>query len=119
MHIHFLASVPKNPSFDALESVKSERERFVLKDGVFYLHVPDGIGRSKLAANVERVLGVSMTGRNWRTVCKIYGNGETVRLMPLSASKPRREARDAQSDRGSRQKAADMRVLLGSERQAP
>jgi uncharacterized protein (DUF1697 family) len=71
LHLHFLDSVPKNPDFDALESIKTDRERFVLKDSVFYLHAPDGIGRSKLAANTEKLLGVSMTSRNWRTVCKV------------------------------------------------
>lgn len=71
LHMHFLASVPKNVDFDDLESIKSDRERFVLKDGVFYLHAPDGIGRSKLAANAEKLLGVPVTSRNWRTVCKI------------------------------------------------
>jgi uncharacterized protein (DUF1697 family) len=71
LHIFFLSSVPKNPDFDALESIKGDRERFALKDGVFYLHAPDGIGRSKLAANAEKLLGASMTGRNWRTVCKV------------------------------------------------
>jgi uncharacterized protein (DUF1697 family) len=71
LHVHFLASVPRYPDFDALESIKSERERFALKDSVFYLHAPDGIGRSKLAANAEKVLGVPVTSRNWRTVCKI------------------------------------------------
>jgi uncharacterized protein (DUF1697 family) len=34
-------------------------------------HAPDGIGRSKLAANVEKLLGVSATSRNWRTVRKL------------------------------------------------
>ncbi|MFZ3129366.1 MAG: DUF1697 domain-containing protein [Rhodoferax sp.] len=29
------------------------------------------LGRSKLAASAERLLGVPMTDRNWRTVCKI------------------------------------------------
>ena len=71
LHVHFLASMPKNPDLGALESIKSDRERFVLKDGVLYLHAPDGIGRSKLAANAEKLLGVAMTGRNWRTVCKV------------------------------------------------
>jgi uncharacterized protein (DUF1697 family) len=71
LHLLFLASVPKNPDYDALESIKSDRERFALKDGIFYLHAPDGIGRSKLAANAEKLLGVWVTGRNWRTVCKI------------------------------------------------
>ena len=46
LHLHFLASVPKNPDFDALESIKTDRERFLLEDGVFYLYAPDGIGRS-------------------------------------------------------------------------
>src|SRR5215210_6749726 len=71
LHVHFLASEPKNPNFAILESIKSERERFVLKDGVLYLHAPDGIGRSKLAANAEKLLGVPVTSRNWRTVRKI------------------------------------------------
>jgi uncharacterized protein (DUF1697 family) len=71
LHIHFLATMPKNPDLGALESIKSDRERFALKDRVFYLHAPDGIGRSKLAANTEKLLGVAITARNWRTVCKI------------------------------------------------
>jgi uncharacterized protein (DUF1697 family) len=33
LHVHFLASMPKNPDFAILESIKSERERFVLKGG--------------------------------------------------------------------------------------
>ena len=71
LHAYFLASMPQNPDLGALKGIKSDRERFVLKDGVFYLHAPEGIGRSKLAANAEKLLGVSMTARNWRTVCKV------------------------------------------------
>lgn len=71
LHLHFLTSAPKDPDYATLERIKSDRERFALKDGVFYLHAPDGIGRSKLAVNTEKLLGVSMTGRNWRTVRKI------------------------------------------------
>src|SRR5918998_2031718 len=71
LHIHFLATMPKNPDLGALESIKSDREQFALKDRVFYLHAPDGIGRSKLAANAEKLLGVAITSRNWRTVCKV------------------------------------------------
>ena len=71
LHLSFLASVPETPDLKTLESLKTENERFELKGNVFYLHAPDGIGRSKLAANAERLLGVAMTSRNWRTVCKI------------------------------------------------
>jgi uncharacterized protein (DUF1697 family) len=71
LHVNFLVSVPANPDLKTLESIKKENERFNLKDKVFYLHAPEGIGRSKLAASAEKLLGVAMTGRNWRTVCKI------------------------------------------------
>jgi uncharacterized protein (DUF1697 family) len=71
LHAGFLAATPEKPNLKALETLKSESERFRLIDKVFYLHAPDGIGRSKLAANVERLLGVPMTDRNWNTVCKI------------------------------------------------
>jgi uncharacterized protein (DUF1697 family) len=71
LHLGFLASAPTNPDVKTLESLKNESEQFRLVDDVFYLHAPDGIGRSKLAARAERALGVPMTDRNWRTVCKI------------------------------------------------
>jgi uncharacterized protein (DUF1697 family) len=71
LHLGFLASAPAAPDLKALESLKKGSERFLLKDNVFYLHAPEGVGRSKLAANAEKLLGVAMTDRNWRTVCKI------------------------------------------------
>jgi len=67
LHLSFLESSPANPDLKKLEFLKSGTERFKLIDTVFYLHAPDGIGRSKLAANVEKSLGVAMTARNWRT----------------------------------------------------
>ena len=55
----------------ALENLKKDSERFALKGRVFYLYAPEGIGRTKLAANIERLLGVPATSRNWRTVTSI------------------------------------------------
>jgi uncharacterized protein (DUF1697 family) len=71
LHLYFLAAPPERPDLDALEGIEGDRERFVLGDGVLYLHTPDGIGRSKLAANIEKLLGVPVTARNWRTVRKV------------------------------------------------
>ena len=68
VHIFFLAERPKKPDLKALEALKASTERFTLKGKAFYLHAPEGIGRSKLAARVERLLGVAATARNWRTV---------------------------------------------------
>ena len=59
-----------------MNALKFDSEEIALIDNVFYLHGPDGIGRSKLAARVERLLGVGATARNWRTVSKI---GEMAR----------------------------------------
>lgn len=71
LHLGFLASTPKNPDLKKLDSLRKESERFHLSDRVFYLHAPEGVGRSKLAASTEKLLGVPMTDRNWKTVCKI------------------------------------------------
>jgi uncharacterized protein (DUF1697 family) len=71
LHLFFLAQAPAKPNLAAIEKLKSKSERFRLKDALFYLHAPDGIGRSKLAAGVERLLGVPATARNWRTVTQL------------------------------------------------
>ena len=71
LHLSFLVSAPTKPNLQALEGLKKASERFQLRGSVFYLHAPEGVGRSKLAANAEKLLGVSMTDRNWRTVCTL------------------------------------------------
>lgn len=71
LHLFFLSAAPGAPDLERLSSIKTERESFRLVGSVFYLHAPDGIGRSKLAAGVERALGVPATARNWRTVNRV------------------------------------------------
>jgi len=71
LHLNFLLSAPAKTDLAALAAIQKDNERFSLIDQVFYLHAPEGIGRSKLAAQAEKRLGLAMTGRNWRTVCKL------------------------------------------------
>ena len=71
LHLGFLSSTPANPDLKALDRLKRDSERFRLVGNVFYLHAPEGVGRSRLAAAAEKLLGVPMTDRNWRTVCRI------------------------------------------------
>lgn len=73
LHLYFLQSPPANPELQRLEEVQSSSERFMLIGNVFYLYAPEGIGRSRLAANVEKRLGVVTTARNWRSVMAIMG----------------------------------------------
>jgi len=71
LHLFFMDQAPQAPDLDALEAIKTENEWFTLIDKVFYLHAPDGIGRSKLAEKIGRGWQVTITARNWRTVCKV------------------------------------------------
>lgn len=71
VHLGFLATVPECPQLAALSGLKKDSEDFRLLDNRFYLYAPEGVGGSKLSANAERLLGVPMTSRNWKTVGKL------------------------------------------------
>lgn len=71
LHLFFLDAVPESVDLSELERLRAASEQFALNGDAFYLYAPDGIGRSKLAAQVERKLGVPVTARNWRTVSKL------------------------------------------------
>jgi len=69
----------------ALSALATKTEEFRLVERVLYLHAPDGIARSKLAARAEKALGVGVTARNLRTVRKL---GEMVRTTEPRSREP-------------------------------
>lgn len=69
-HVWYLAG-PASADMDGLEARKSPSEKFTLANEAFYLFAPDGIARSKLANDIEKLLGVAGSGRNWNTVRKL------------------------------------------------
>lgn len=71
IHLTFLDGDPAVDAMEAAAALATASERFALHGRVFYLLAPDGIGRSKLAARIEKVLGVSATSRNVRSCRKI------------------------------------------------
>jgi len=71
LHLFFLATPPASPDLARLLAIKSGTEEFKLINGTFYLFTPDGVGRSRLPASIERCLGVTATARNWNTVRKL------------------------------------------------
>jgi uncharacterized protein (DUF1697 family) len=71
LHLGFLAAEPENVNLEKLTSLKAESEHYCLTPKVFYLYAPDGVGKSRLAAGAEKIIGVDMTDRNWNTVCKL------------------------------------------------
>ena len=71
LHLFFLDRTPLDLDQNRLEAIRQPSERWQLNGQVFYLHTPEGFGDSKLAVQVEKILGVPTTARNWRTVCAL------------------------------------------------
>lgn len=71
VHVWFLARRAKSADLDAIQALATRTERWQLDAKAFYLHAPDGIGRSKLAEKVESLLGVAATARNGNTIEKL------------------------------------------------
>lgn len=73
IHYFFLQQQqPAAPDCESsLDELKADSEQWRLTDSVFYLHAPDGIGRSRLAAAVEKRLSATTTARNLRTVRRL------------------------------------------------
>ncbi|MGL1919710.1 MAG: DUF1697 domain-containing protein [Hyphomicrobiales bacterium] len=71
LSFYFLERPALDVDFDKIDELKLEDDAYNLTDKVFYLHCPAGVGRSKLAAKVDRLLGVQTTARNLRSVKKI------------------------------------------------
>ncbi|MCE9687572.1 DUF1697 domain-containing protein [Shewanella sp. AS16] len=70
LHCYFCNESPRLNQ-ERLEQLAADTEEYRLIDRVFYLRAPNGIGRSKLVANLESCLGVKATGRNLNTVNKL------------------------------------------------
>ncbi len=69
-HIWFLFDAP-NLDTDRLDHIKAPDEALNVTQNAAYLDAPSGIGRSKLAEQMSKVLGVDATARNLRTVYKL------------------------------------------------
>lgn len=72
VHVAFLPEDPSDVAVSALTETDHAPEELAVGDRVLYLHLPGGLGRSRLAAEVDRRLGhLDPTVRNWRTVTKL------------------------------------------------
>jgi uncharacterized protein (DUF1697 family) len=78
LHLFFLGGKPQKGGLAELAALRANGEEIVLDGSVFYLHAPKGVGKSKLAASVERALGVETTARNWRTCTKVLEMAEAL-----------------------------------------
>ena len=73
LHVMFLASEPDPGAIAALDPDRSPPDAFVVRGREVYLQCPNGAGNTKLTnAWFDSRLSTISTGRNWRTVLKLY-----------------------------------------------
>lgn len=72
LHVYFLARAPGAAEVATLEPARSAPDAFHVLGQEIYLHLPNGIGRSKLTnAYFDAKLATVSTARNWSTVLKL------------------------------------------------
>ncbi|MGP0069481.1 MAG: hypothetical protein ACLQGP_38525 [Isosphaeraceae bacterium] len=69
----FLADMPSPDLVGKLDPHRSIPDAFLVRGREVYLHLPYGVARSKLTNDYfDSRLSTMSTGRNWRTVTKLY-----------------------------------------------
>lgn len=64
---------------EAIDKHLADSEIYTVKNNVLFLYAPNGIGRSKLVANITVCLGQSNTGRNLNTIRKVMLMVSTIK----------------------------------------
>ena len=73
LYVTFLSAAPEASAVTKLKSVAAGVDRFHVSGTNVYLHCPKSYGETKLSNNtLERVLSVSATTRNWKTVTTLH-----------------------------------------------
>ena len=76
--VTFLATDPVPETCDQILRIKADPEEVRLHGRELYIYFPNGMGRSKLPAQLEKILKKSGTARNWNTVSKLLEIAERL-----------------------------------------
>ena len=71
LHVIFTAGEPDAGVVSAAQEKASGGDEARIVNGTLYMHTPNGLGRSKLAAELSRKGPEDGTARNWTTVTKL------------------------------------------------
>lgn len=72
LYVYFLAEAPENEAVGGLDSERSAPDAFHVRGREIYLHMPNGMGRTKLTnAYFDAKLSTVSTARNWATILKL------------------------------------------------
>lgn len=74
LHVMFCAAQPAASAFAKLDATAFAPETWAIGAREVYLHLPNGMGTSKLAVSASRLAALKdATARNWRTVQTLAG----------------------------------------------
>ena len=76
--VSFLTARPDAAAAERLRAIKAAPEELHLVDRELYIYFPDGMGRSKLPAMLDKAFKVPGTARNWNTVTKLLAMAEEL-----------------------------------------
>ena len=71
LHVGFMTRKPTAAVVAQLDGEPFLPEEFAVRGSEIYLHLPNGMGRTKLPGYLDRRLGIPTTVRNWKTVNKL------------------------------------------------
>jgi len=72
LNVYFLADMPDPAAVKSLDPERSPGDTFVVKGREVFLHLPNGMARTKLTnAYFDSKLKTVSTARNWKTVGKL------------------------------------------------
>ena len=72
LHVYFLANSANARAIAGLDPARSAPDAFHVRGQEIYLHLPNGMGRTKLTnAYFDSKLSTTCTARNWATVLKL------------------------------------------------
>ena len=73
LHVVFLSDVPPPESIKKLEAIVKAPDKVRYKGKEIYFYFPNGVSGSSIwKHNLDRVLGISGTMRNWKSVNTLY-----------------------------------------------
>jgi uncharacterized protein (DUF1697 family) len=73
LHVYFLADLPNAQAASELDIDRSPPDSFRVSEREVYLHVPNGMARTKLTnAYFDSKLSTTSTARNWATVLTLF-----------------------------------------------
>jgi uncharacterized protein (DUF1697 family) len=82
VHVGFMAQKPSAAAVKAVDAERFRPEEFAIRGRELYLHLPNGMGRSKLPVYIDRQLRIPTTIRNWATVTKLVELASSCRDEP-------------------------------------